>query len=67
MIDNTLDEYTEAGRFDVRQPKARIGTLGEHEIVKDPKYFGKWLVDENKWQRVKNPYHNQICNNRSSD
>ena len=55
MVDNTLDEETEAGGVDVRRLVARIGTLGDHELVTDPKYCGKWLVDENKWWRVKQP------------
>ena len=47
--------------------RARRGTLVDHDIVTAPKYCGKWLVDENKLRRVKQPYQNQICNNRSVD
>ena len=36
--------------------RARRGTLGYHELVTDPKYFVKWLVDDNKWRSVKHPY-----------
>ena len=53
MVDNTLDEDTEAGGFDWRLMKSRRGTLGDHELVTAPKYCVKWLVDENKWRRVK--------------
>ena len=67
MVDNTLDEETEAGGVDGIQPKSRRGALGDHELVTAPKCCGKWLVDENKWRRVKQPYQKQICNNRSSD
>ena len=53
--------------FDGIQLRASRGFLGDHELVKAPKYFGKWLVDENKWRRVKHPYQKQICNNRSGN
>ena len=45
----------------------RRGALGDHELVTSPKYCGKWLVDENKWWRVKQTYQKQICNNRSGE
>ena len=63
MVYNTLDEYTEAGGVDVRRSRARKGSLGYHENLIYPKDFVKWLVDENKWRRVKQPYQKQICNN----
>ena len=63
MVENTFDEDTEAGGVDIRRLIARRGTLGEHELVTAPKYCGKWLVDENKWRRVKQLYQKQIFNN----
>ena len=41
--------------------------MGDHELVTARKYCGKWLVDENKWMGVKQPYQKQICNNQSGD
>ena len=35
------------GGVDGRRTRARKGTLGDHGLVTDPKYCGKWLVDEN--------------------
>ena len=67
MVDNTLDEDTESGRVDGIQTKARRETLGDHDFLTDPKNCGKWLVDENKWRRVKQTYQKQICNNQSGD
>ena len=55
------------GGVDRRQPKARRGALGNHELVTAPKYFVTWLVDDNKLRRFKQPYQKQICNNRSGD
>ena len=37
MIENKLDEDTEARRVDGRHLRARRGTLGDHEIVTAPK------------------------------
>ena len=67
MVENTLYEETEAGGVGGRRMRAMRETLGDHEFVIAPKYFGKWLVDENKWCRVKQPYQKQICKNRSGD
>ena len=53
MVDNTLDEETEAGGVDVRRPRERRGALGDHEFVTAPKYCGQWIADEHKWWRVK--------------
>ena len=53
MVDNTLDEDTEAGGVEGRRPRERRGALGDHELLKYPTYCGKWLIDENKRQRVK--------------
>ena len=47
MVKNTLYEETEAGEVDGRRLIARRGDLGGHDIVKYPKYCGKWLVDKN--------------------
>ena len=55
------------GGVDGRRLRASRVTLGDHEIVTAPEYCGKWLVDENKWRRVKQPYQKQICNNRIGD
>ena len=44
----------------VRRTRSRGRALGDHEIVTAPKYFGKWLVDENKWRRAKQPHQKQI-------
>ena len=52
---------------DGRRLGARRLDLGGHELVTAPKYCGKWLVDENKWRRVKQPYQKQICNNQSGN
>ena len=41
------------GGVDVILLRARRGGLKDHELVIAPKYFGKCLVDENKWRRVK--------------
>ena len=60
MVENTLDEETEAGGVGGRWLRSRRETLGDHELVTAPKYCGKCLVDENKWQKVKNPYQKQI-------
>ena len=67
MVENTLDEETEAGGVCGRRLRARRGDLVDHELVIAPTYCGKWLVDENKWRRVKHPYQKQICTNRSGD
>ena len=67
IFDNTIYEETEAGGVDVIQLRSRRGYLLYHELVTAPKYCGEWLVDENKWHRVKHPYHKQICTNRSRD
>ena len=55
IVDNTIDEETEAGGggVDQRQLVARRGTLRYHELVTSQKYCGKWLVDKNKWHRDK--------------
>ena len=50
------DEETEARGVDVRRLRESKGTLGDHELVTDPKYCAKWPVDEKKWQRVKHTY-----------
>ena len=63
MVENTLDEETEAGGDDGIRMIARRGGLGYHELVAAPKYCGKWLVGENKWWRAKQPYQKKICNN----
>ena len=47
MVENKIDEYTEAGGVDVIRLISRRGALGDHELVTAPKYCGKWLVDEN--------------------
>ena len=67
MVGNKLDEQPEAGESDGIRMISRRGILGYHEIVTAPTYCGKWLVDENKWRRVKHPYQKQICTNRSGD
>ena len=67
MVENTLDEETEAGGVHRRRLRARRGNLGDHELVTAPKYCGKRLVDENKWRRVKQSYQKQVCNNRNGD
>ena len=41
------------------------GGLGRPQACDSSKILWKWLVDENKWQRVKKPYHKNICNNIS--
>ena len=61
MVENTLDEETEAWGVDVRQLRARRGALRYHKLVTAPKYCGKWLVGENKWWRFKQPHQKQIC------
>ena len=53
------------GDVDERWLIARRGTLSYHDLVTAPKYCGKWLVDENKWRRVKQTYQKQIRNNWS--
>ena len=64
----TLDEEAEAGGGgDGRRLRPRRGVLGDHELVIAPKYCGRWLVDENKWWRAKQPYQKQICTERSGD
>ena len=67
MVENTLDEDTDAGGVDGIWMRSRRGSLGDHELVTAPKYCGKLLVDENKWQRVKQPYQKQKCNNRGGN
>ena len=52
MVENTVDEETEAGGVDGIRLRARRGALKDHELVIAPKYCGKWIVDENKWRRV---------------
>ena len=56
MVDNTLDEDTEASGVDGRRMMSSGGTLGDLKLVTAQTYCGKWLVDENKWRRVKQPY-----------
>ena len=53
MVYNTPDEETKAGGVDLMWLRASRGDLGYHELVTAPTYCGKWLVDENKWRRVK--------------
>ena len=67
MVEETLDEETKAYGVNGGRLRTRRGTLREHELVTATKYCGKWLVDENKWRRVKQPYQKQICNNQSGD
>ena len=67
MVENTLEDEIDSGGIDRRRLLSRSGTLGDHELVTAPKYCGKWIVDENKWQRVNQTYQKQICNNRSGD
>ena len=67
MVDNTLDEEVEAGGVDGRGLRARRGTFRDQELVTATKYCGKWLGDENKRQRFKQPYQKQICKTRSSN
>ena len=67
MVENVLDEETEAVGVNRRRPRARRRALGDHELVTAQKYCGKCLVDENQWRRVKRPYQKQICNNQSGD
>ena len=56
MVENTLYEETEDGGVDGIRNRSNRGDLGDHELVTDPKYCGKWIIDENKWQRVNQPY-----------
>ena len=56
MVENTIDEQTEAEGVDGIRMRERRGTLGYHELFTAPKYCRKWFVDENKWWRVKQPY-----------
>ena len=46
MVDNTLDEETEAGWVYERCLRASTGVLGDHDLVTVQKYCVKWLVDE---------------------
>ena len=48
MVDNKLDEDTEAGGVGGIWTIERMGALVYHELVIAPKYCGKLLVDENK-------------------
>ena len=48
MINSTLDKEGEAIRVKGIRLRARRGGLGDHELVMDPKYCGKWLAEENK-------------------
>ena len=56
MVEKKLYEEIESKGVDKRQLRVRRGVLVDHELVSAPKYCGKWLVDENKWQRVKQTY-----------
>ena len=67
MVENTLDGETEAREVNGRWLRVRRGTLEDHELLTAPKYCGKFLVDKNKWQRVKHTYQKQICANRSGN
>ena len=40
MVENTVDEDTEAGGVNVRLMRARRGTMGDHDLVTAPTYFG---------------------------
>ena len=55
MVEETLYEETEAGGVYGRRLRSRRRTLGDNELVTAPKYCGKWLVDDNKSRRVKQP------------
>ena len=57
MVEKTLDGYIESGGFGGRRMISSRGTLGGHELMKAPKYCGKWLVDKkNGGGSVKQPY-----------
>ena len=45
MVENTLDEDTEAGGGWWKIYEIKEGALGDYEFVIAPKYCGKWLVD----------------------
>ena len=44
MVENKIDEYTEAGGVDVIRLISRRGALGDHELVTAPKYCGNGLL-----------------------
>ena len=44
MVENILDEDTEAEGVDGIRLKSTMGNLGDHEIVKAPKYYGNVLL-----------------------
>ena len=67
MVENTLDEETEAGGVDGIQLRSSRGALVDHYFLTAPKYCGKWLVDENNWRRVKQTYQKQVLNNQIRD
>ena len=55
MVENTLDEETETlGVYGI-QLRASRGGLEDNQLVTAAKYCGKWLVDNNKLQRIKQP------------
>ena len=56
MVDKKIGEDTDDGGVDGIKLIGRRGTLGDHAILTASKYCGKWLVDENKWRRSKQPY-----------
>ena len=43
-VENTFDEETEAGGVNGGRLRARMRTLGDHELVTDPKYCGNGLL-----------------------
>ena len=44
MVDNTLDEDTEDVGVDGRWMRAKRGALGDHDLVKAPKYCGNGFL-----------------------
>ena len=53
MVEKCFYEETEAGGGLWKTAESRRGAFGDYELMTAPQYFGKWLVDENKWRRVK--------------
>ena len=52
-----------AGSMEYSFKKGGGGGLMGHDILRLPKYHGKWLAEENKWWRVKQIYQKHCCTN----
>ena len=67
MVENTLYEQERDSKDYGIRIREKRGSSGDHELMTAPKYCVKWLVEENKWRRVKQTHQKKLCANSTSD